>query len=414
MEQNNPQTQKCYNVNIWSQSTPVEGLYFDYNAGFRAKFPIGNFSIKATLPDEGDFEEIDEEISGDDIYREISYFCRLDFKVFKDKKLVFEHKFDLKGKKVLIVLPMWRVIGDTLAWIPCVEEFQRRHQCEIYVLVSRELRDILLKGYPNLHFVYASEEEWRTGIVQSVPADVYATYHLGVFFKFNDSFLQCIPYQETSLQQVGANILGLGDFPETRPKIFPSEWVFHRRPIKEPYVCISYFGLPRQQWNNPAGWLKTVKHLKSLGYRVLCIDVSAERQDGPRMENIPYGCEDYTGNLHLQDRIDLLWHCDFFVGISSGLSWLAWSLGKPVVLISGFTLPKNEFYTPYRVISYHGCNGCWNDNRISFNTAPNDICPRHQGTDRQFECSRLITPEKVCNVIDRCIADLQKKKNAVR
>jgi autotransporter strand-loop-strand O-heptosyltransferase len=44
------------------------------------------------------------------------------------------------------------------------------------------------------------------------------------------------------------------------------------------------------------------------------------------------------------------------VGLSSGLSWLAWAAGTPVVMIAGFTHPTNEFATPYRVINYHACN----------------------------------------------------------
>jgi hypothetical protein len=31
------------------------------------------------------------------------------------------------------------------------------------------------------------------------------------------------------------------------------------------------------------------------------------------------------------------------------------------IKISGFTQPRNEHVTPYRVINYHTCNSCWND-----------------------------------------------------
>ena len=34
-------------------------------------------------------------------------------------------------------------------------------------------------------------------------------------------------------------------------------------------------------------------------------------------------------------------------------------------------------------------------------------CPRLKGTDRQFECSRYITPEAVNKVIDKLMADHQ-------
>ncbi|MEJ0003708.1 MAG: hypothetical protein WDN30_09295 [Pararobbsia sp.] len=36
------------------------------------------------------------------------------------------------------------------------------------------------------------------------------------------------------------------------------------------------------------------------------------------------------------ERARWLKHAAFFVGLSSGLSWLAWAAGTPVVLISGF------------------------------------------------------------------------------
>jgi hypothetical protein len=66
-----------------------------------------------------------------------------------------------------------------------------------------------------------------------------------------------------------------------------------------------------------------------------------------------------------------------------------------VVLISGFTHPVNEFQTPYRVINYHVCNSCGNDQLLRFDRGDFMRCPRHQNTPRQFECSRLITSEQV-------------------
>lgn len=81
------------------------------------------------------------------------------------------------------------------------------------------------------------------------------------------------------------------------------------------------------------------------------------------------------------------------------------ALAYLVVLISGFTLPLNEFATPYRVINYHVCNGCWNDTQIVFDHKDFEWCPRLKGTERQYECSRYITPEAVNKVIDRLMAD---------
>ena len=64
-------------------------------------------------------------------------------------------------------------------------------------------------------------------------------------------------------------------------------------------------------------------------------------------------------------------------------------------MISGFTHPTNEFATPYRIINYHACNSCWNDVRVRFDHKDFLWCPRHAGTQQQFECTRLITTDAV-------------------
>ena len=112
-----------------------------------------------------------------------------------------------------------------------------------------------------------------------------------------------------------------------------------------------------------------------------------------------HGAEDETGDRPLAERARWLRHAAVFVGLSSGLSWLAWSAGCPTVLISGFTHPTNEFTTPFRVINWHACNSCWNDPGVQFDHKDFMWCPRHGGTARQFECTRLITSLQVQDII---------------
>ena len=174
------------------------------------------------------------------------------------------------------------------------------------------------------------------------------------------------------------------------------------RKIKEPYVCIAAQSSSQAKyWNNPYGWFTVVKFLKDHGYRVLCIDKAPIHGCGLNFNHIPYGAEDFTGDRPLQERVDLIKDADFFVGLSSGLSWLAWGCHVPVVMISGFTHPTNEFATPYRVINYHTCHSCWNDMRIDFDHYDFLWCPRHKGTDRHFECTRLISAEQVITTIKK-------------
>ncbi len=176
------------------------------------------------------------------------------------------------------------------------------------------------------------------------------------------------------------------------------------RPIAEPYACIAVQASTQAKlWNNPHGWRAVVGALKARGLRVLCIDREPVGGAGLVWTHIPHGAEDLTGDLPLVERARLLRHAAVFVGLSSGLAWLAWSAGCPTVLVSGFTHPTNEFGTPGRVMNWHACNSCWNDPRERFDHHDFLWCPRHRDTPRQFECTRLITSEQVIAAIDRVV-----------
>ena len=101
------------------------------------------------------------------------------------------------------------------------------------------------------------------------------------------------------------------------------------------------------------------------------------------------------------DRINLIAYADFFIGLGSGLSWLANACNIPVILISGFSLPLGEFDTSYRVTNLLVCHGCYNDIRVDWK----DYCPYHLGTEREYECSKSISPGMVIEAIERLLSD---------
>ena len=137
-------------------------------------------------------------------------------------------------------------------------------------------------------------------------------------------------------------------------------------PIDEPYVCIAVQSTTQAKyWNNPNGWHEVVSYLKAKGYRVVCIDQKSVHGGGIVWNHIPHGVEDLTGDKPLAERVRWMRHAKAFIGLSSGLSWLAWASGVPVVMISGFTHPTNEFTTPYRVINYHACKDVYKRQVVS-------------------------------------------------
>jgi autotransporter strand-loop-strand O-heptosyltransferase len=235
-------------------------------------------------------------------------------------------------------------------------------------------------------------------VEQKVAERVYATYSMGLFFDDKDHVWQPTDFRHVGLHRTAAYILGVDPAEAPARIALPDE----SRPIEEPYVCIAVQSSSQAKyWNNPAGWPAVIAYLKTQGFRVICIDQKPMHGAGLVWTHIPHGAEDETGDRPLVERARWLRHATAFIGLSSGLAWLAWYAGTPVVLISGFTHPTNEFTTPYRVINWHACNSCWNDVRFSFDHKDFLWCPRHAGTDRQFECTRLITSEQVISALRR-------------
>jgi len=106
----------------------------------------------------------------------------------------------------------------------------------------------------------------------------------------------------------------------------------------------------------------------------------------------------------IEETITNIAHCDFFIGLSAGPSWLAWALQRPVILISGYSAKWAEFETKIqRVINEKVCHGCFNDSTQKFDRGDWHWCPRQKGTDRQFECSKQITSDMVKDAIYKII-----------
>ncbi len=366
-----------------------QGLRFDFNLGARVQVPAGDWRVRLSDLDTGNvLFEIQAAPEGSLVASAKRYYVRFRIEAWQDGGQVLLHDFDASGKEVLIAFPIG-TLGDVVAWFPYAVKFQERHGCRLTCAMSALIIPLFRDAYPDIHFVPHEAVE---------PERFYATYRVGLFFDDADGVWQPSDFRQVGLHRTAGYILGV-DPGESRPVLaLPDE----SRPIAEPYVCIAVQSSSQcKYWNNPAGWREVVAFLKQAGYRVVCIDQKPVHGQGLVWTQIPHGAEDETGDRPLVERARWLRHADVFVGLSSGLSWLAWAAGSPVVMISGFTHPSNEFATPYRVINYHACNCCWNDLRHRFDHKDFLWCPRHAGTPRQFECTRLITAHQVREALRR-------------
>jgi autotransporter strand-loop-strand O-heptosyltransferase len=364
-----------------------KGLRFDFNDGCRVVLPESEHPWRARMTDLDTGNVLFEtELKAGRINSTKRYFIRFRLEIWQNGESVLVHDYSPKDREVLIQFPVG-TLGDPMGWFPYAVEFQERHGCKLTCALGDKLIALLRDGYPRITFLTHDEVK---------PERYYATYSMGLFFDDKDNVFQPCDFRHVGLHRTAGYILGV-DPTEMPPRISFGDG---RRPIAEPYVCIAVQSTTQcKYWNNPNGWREIVAFLKQAGYRVICIDQRPTHGTGLIWNHIPNGAEDETGERPLHERACWLKHAEFFVGLSSGLSWLAWAAGTPVVLISGFTHPTNEFETPYRVINYHACNSCWNDVRQRFDHKDFLWCPRHKDTARQFECTRLITAEHVKAVI---------------
>ena len=372
-------------------ATDIPGLAFDFNLGLRVSVPEGKYQVKF-IDRAAHLMVYDAPASGATASSNKRYFVDWRLEVWEEDKLIFAHDYLAKDKKVLIKFA-WPALGDMLAWFPYAEEFRQKHGCQLWVEVDEIYLNILQPGYPDINFLLPGDER---------PKDLYATYYMGLFSPWDNRDMQPADWRVTGLQAHGAYLLGLPP-EEKRPRLLPSPKAEDIRP-QEPYVCIATQATAQAKyWNHPSGWLEVVAYLKELGYRVLCVDRDRVTMHGLHGSTIPYGAEDFTGERPWEERLDLISGAEFFIGLPSGLSWLAWGAGVPVVMIVGFTMPGTEFATPYRVQQFHTCHSCANDQRNEHHYDDFGACPHHRGTDREFECTRCISPDFVKATIQRLL-----------
>ncbi|MBV8840428.1 MAG: autotransporter strand-loop-strand O-heptosyltransferase [Alphaproteobacteria bacterium] len=365
------------------------GIRFDFNDGARVVCPVSEHPWKVRLRDLDTGNILFEtEFAGGHVNSMKRFYVRFGVEVLRGEETVLRHEYSAKDREILIQLPVG-TLGDPLGWFPYAVKFKESHGCRLTCAIGAHMIALFQGAYPDITFV--THEDVK-------PENYYATYSLGLFFDDKDFVFQPADFRHVGLHRTAGYILGV-DPTEQAPTIVIEN---DTRPIAEPYVCIAVQSTTQSKyWNNPGGWREVVRFLKGSGYRVVCIDQKATHGTGLIWNHIPNGVEDETGDKPLSERARYLKHAEFFVGLSSGLSWLAWAAGTPVVMISGFTHPTNEFATPHRVINYHACNSCWNDPRVHFDHKDFLWCPRHAGTPRQFECTRLITSDQVIQTIQK-------------
>tara|TARA_Y100000592_G_scaffold74035_1_gene115434 strand:- start:810 stop:1706 length:897 start_codon:yes stop_codon:yes gene_type:complete len=284
-------------------------------------------------------------------------------------------------------------LGDTIALMPYLELYRQKYNCNVYLLGNRLFHNLFTKSYPNIIFVDDNFINSRTQ-----PFDII----LDVRYDFHNP-----------VQQGMAKQLGFENPKYIRPKIDSFK---KKRPIKNKFITFGMQSTSQlKYWNSPQGkrkqpespyWNELCKMLRKEGITPVCLEQHELFGNSPFFNGVPKKSVKKL-NLPLSEVINYIEHSEFYIGLSSGVAWIAHALNKPVAMIANFTEDWNEFdlnLKDYkRITNKNVCHGCWNSKDNIFDVSDWYWCPNHKNTSRQFECHTSITPEYVFNEIKEWI-----------
>ena len=282
-------------------------------------------------------------------------------------------------------------LGDTIGWMGQVEKYQKRTGSEVDVFCR--FNDIF--GSKDLNIYPKNSPLMEGHYDESFIIDYYNWLRPeGLNNEVKD-------IKVSGLMQIASEILGFEDFEEIKPvlKIKQKNIKLKRRIV----TMASLSTMQQKLWNHKGGWNKVISHLNKKNIDTLSIDGHSQFGAGfplgdiPAYNKIPSASKDKTG-LSIQKAANYIQKSIFFMGLTSGLSWLAWALDKPVVMVLGAVASDYHFSpSPYTIQNKSVCHDCWRKHNPKFEDWY--WCPE----DKNFECTREITPEMVIEKIDKLL-----------
>ena len=277
-------------------------------------------------------------------------------------------------------------LGDTIAIMPYLDLYSIKNNVKVYLRGNLNFNKLFIKSYPNIKIINKED-------------------------KFFDNIIYINHDFSKPLQQGMAEQLGFKDYSYVRPKIDSFKT---NRPLKNKYVTFGIHStLQMKYWNHPNGekvqgespnWNELSKMFRNSKLTPVCLELHEEYGASPYFNALPKKSVNKIG-MSLEEVVNYIEHSEFYIGLSSGMAWVAHALGKPVAMIANFTEDWNEIGLNeddyIRITNKDVCHGCWHTENINIGDWNN--CPKHQNTNRQFECHTSITPKQVFDKIKKWI-----------
>lgn len=276
-------------------------------------------------------------------------------------------------------------LGDTIGAVAIIDKFRLESKKNISVICNNT--NLFKNSFPEITFYDKScnyeyipnNNLWKIG-------DSYFNERIITTYKFD------VPLLEGYAKDFGISSEGV------KLKV---DGVSGERPIKGKYVCIGVHSTSQcKYWNYPNGWDILCRMLRKKGLTPVVVEKDELFGINGYMNELPKNAVKRIG-MRFSDVINHIQHCEFHIGLSSGLSWLAQGLGKPTVIISNATSKDNEYIdeNTLRIYDESVCNSCFH--KYPFNPGDWLWCPVYRDDEmRRFICTKAITPESVMEKIE--------------
>ena len=360
------------------------------------------------------------------------YFKSYRIEVRFDDRLEWVYETDWNDKKIFIQLETG-AIGDLLAFIPYVEEFRKKWNSDMTIFHGNRGMGFLEDTYPNIKF----SDTRKSGTIHKkiiIGANTLGDFDDGFYFKpiedeivpnqYSKEIWQTIP-----LQKVASNALGL-DYKPIRPKIKLHNSIDTRSNFKKDYIVIAtqstcqikywnYGYEVGEEFQNGKGWREVINWIMdNTDYSVVVINQYKTFGN----ENVTYN-RHWFNDIHpdrviikdqssLLDRIVDIKNCKWFMGLNSGMSWIAYTLKVPMIVIGALNKQKEVFGVEDSLLKYihisdfnkDACSSCFYEYKLDRKW---EFCPEHSNTDRMYECTSLITPQMVTEQCEKLLGEIK-------
>lgn len=336
--------------------------------------------------------KVDESFLWNSLYNPLTEKVKIN--AYENDVIVETHNVSLQEKNIAFTIPYgihYGGFGDTFSIMNCLRRFKEVNNCNIFISTG-EMNDFFSSITDDFTFIQIIKNDKHQNNNLYLYGDNTAInnidYHFEVWVEHSDSVVRRTHYYQRWL-----DFLGIPNEQPLKPTLKEIPPISEN--IPKPYICFSEFAsMPSKMWHYENGWQELVDYFVDKGYTMVSISF-----ENSSLSNIVDLSGDEYSFLH---RLSTLKDSEFYIGMDSGLSWMANFIDKHCCLIYGSSEEEFSFQDNVTKIGLSEddyCRGCLEDVTVLRSWENMATCFYR----KSFECTRLLTTEIVITKIEETI-----------